>query len=131
MKVLALTKYSSLAAGTRQRFLQYQPALEAAGIDLHCSPLFGNDYLVDVLAGRRASRTSIAAAYWRRLKAIANTGAADVVWLHCEFLPYWPGAAESFAARVIGHRQADPVRFRRRHFPHVRRGVTLASTATS
>ena len=102
MKVLALTKYGSLAASTRQRFLQYRPVLEAAGIDLHYSPLFGYDYLADVLAGRRASRASIATAYWRRLKAIAAAGAADVIWLHCEFLPYWPGVAERLAARIVG-----------------------------
>ena len=30
MKVLALTKYGNLAASTRQRFLQYAPALQQA-----------------------------------------------------------------------------------------------------
>lgn len=103
MRVLALTKYGSLAASTRQRFLQYQPMLAAAGIDLRCSPLFGNDYLEAVLAGRGASRASIAKAYARRLKAIANASeSADLVWLHCEFLPYWPGMAERLAARMVG-----------------------------
>lgn len=101
MKVLALTKYGNLAASTRQRFLQYAPALQQAGIELQCSPLLGNDYLADVLAGRAASRRSIVSAYLRRFKAIGDASAADVVWLHCEFLPYWPALAERLAARMV------------------------------
>ena len=102
MKLLALTKYGSQAASTRQRFLQYEPALRQAGIGLQCSPLLGNDYLADVLAGRRATRRSIASAYLRRLKAIGDASSADVIWLHCEFLPFWPGFAERLAARIAG-----------------------------
>lgn len=102
MKVLALTKYGTMAASTRQRFLQYAPALEGAGIELECSPLLDNDYLSAVLTGGRASLLSVAAAYARRLRAIFTSGRADVIWLHCEFLPYWPGLAESLAARIVG-----------------------------
>ena len=83
MKVLALTKYGSLAASTRQRFLQYVPALKQEGIELQCSPLLGNDYLAEVMAGRAASRRSIVSAYLRRIKALGDASDADVVWLHC------------------------------------------------
>ena len=101
MKVLALTKYGDLAASTRQRFLQFQPALAASGIELECSPLFDNDYLRHVLAGRRPPKRSIARAYLRRLASVLEARRADVVWLHCEFFPYWPRVAESLAARGV------------------------------
>lgn len=101
MKVLALTKYGTLAASTRQRFLQYVPALASAGIELNISPLLDNDYLKGVLVGRSANLGSILKAYIRRLKAIGDAQAADVIWLHCEFLPYWPSLAEGLAARLV------------------------------
>src|SRR5437016_11029417 len=97
VRVLALTKYGSLAASDRQRFLQFAPAFAEAGIELEISPFLGDDYLAPVLAGGRATRTSIAKAYGRRLGAIANARSADAIWLHCEFLPYWPGWAELLA----------------------------------
>jgi len=100
MKVLALTKYGTLAASTRQRFLQYEPAFEEAGIELECSPLLDNDYLADVLAGRPPSAGSIIRAYRRRWLSIRDARSADVIWLHCEFLPYWPAVAEIIAARM-------------------------------
>jgi len=101
MRVLALTKYADAAASTRQRFIQYGPGLQEAGIDLCYSPLLGNEYLREVLVGRRPSLMSIARAYIRRLNAVLHASDADLVWVHCEFFPYWPGLAERIAAAVV------------------------------
>ena len=101
MKVLALTKYGDLAASTRQRFLQYRPALAEAGIELRCSALFDNHYLAHVLAGEPAPAGTIVRAYLRRLIGLIEATSADLVWLHCEFFPYWPGFTETLAATAI------------------------------
>lgn len=100
MHVLALTKYGTLAAGTRQRFLLYAPALEEAGIELTVSPFLDNDYLSRVLSGRRASLASIAGAFPRRLGAVLAARSFDLIWLHCEFFPYLPSMAETVAEHV-------------------------------
>lgn len=101
MKVLALTKYGDRAASTRQRFLQYAPALTQAGIELKVSPLLDNDYLDQILAGARPSALTIANSYIRRLRAISHARSADLIWLHCEFLPFWPSFAEVGAAKLV------------------------------
>ena len=94
MRVLALTKYGPLAASTRQRFLQYAPALSAAGVTLDVAPLFGDDHIRRIVAGTRASPLAVARAYWRRVAALLRARRFDVLWLHCESFPYLPGWIE-------------------------------------
>ena len=94
MKILALTKYGSLAATTRQRFEQYEPALAAAGISVEYAPLLGNDHLERLVAGRRASPLAVFRAYASRLLSLLASGRSDVLWVHCELFPYWPGVFE-------------------------------------
>lgn len=102
MKVLALTKYGTLAASTRQRFLQYRQCLAAADIQLDISPLLDNDYLRPFMDGRRPSMTSVARAYGRRFKALAGARSYDLLWVHCELFPYLPSIIENGAARLAG-----------------------------
>src|SRR3546814_11643337 len=45
VKLTAFTRYGPRAASTRQRFLQYFPALRAAGIDVEHHALLGDDYV--------------------------------------------------------------------------------------
>ena len=98
MKLLAFTKYGSLAASTRQRFEQYEPALAAAGISVDYAPLFGNDHLERLVAGRRASPIVVIRAYASRLRHLAAAHRYDALWVHCELFPYWPGVAERLGA---------------------------------
>jgi glycosyltransferase involved in cell wall biosynthesis len=94
MKVLALTKYGSLAASTRQRFEQYELALAAAGITVDYAPLLGNAHLERLVAGRRASPLAVFSAYWSRLRSLVAARNYDALWVHCELFPYWPGFME-------------------------------------
>lgn len=102
MRVLALTKYGTLAASTRQRFLLYAPALKEAGIELTISPFLGNDYLSSTLSGGKPSLASVAKAFSRRTAALFKARSFDLVWLHCEFFPYLPSIVEVTAKRIAG-----------------------------
>lgn len=94
MKVLALTKYGSQAASTRQRFIQYEPALAEAGIAVKYSPFFANDHLNRLIAGRGVSRLAALGGYLRRFRMMIAARNYDVLWVHYELFPYLPGAME-------------------------------------
>lgn len=95
MKVLAFTKYGSLAASTRQRLMQYEPALAEAGIHVTYAPLLQNDHFNRLVAGKRASPFSVARAYVGRIaKLVAAAARYDVVWINYELFPYLPGFIE-------------------------------------
>lgn len=97
LKVLALTRYGPLAASTRQRFLQYAPALAAAGIELTAEPLMDDEHMRRLVRGQRASPLGVARAYLRRTWALLRAARYDLLWLHCESFPYLPGQLELLA----------------------------------
>jgi glycosyltransferase involved in cell wall biosynthesis len=91
MRILALTRYGTLAASTRQRFVAYVPALAAAGMDVDFSPLLANDHLRRLVAGAGTSWLRVAGSYTARLLALFKARRYDLVWVHCELFPYLPG----------------------------------------
>ena len=93
MEVLALTRYGRLGASTRVRTLQYLPALRAAGISVTVSPLFSDDYVKELYAGRRSVAT-VTAGYWRRMRALRAAHRYDVLWVEKECLPWLPSILE-------------------------------------
>lgn len=97
MRVLALLKYGTLAASTRQRFVQYEPALRAEGITVDYAPLLGNDYLTGLFKKGRGSLAQVARSYLRRMKHLLSAGEYDVLWVHCELFPYLPSLFERLA----------------------------------
>lgn len=94
VKILALTKYGSQAASTRQRFTQYEPALAAAGMAVDYSTFFDNDHLDRLIAGRGASYLAALRGYARRARAVLAARDYDALWVHYELFPYLPGAFE-------------------------------------
>lgn len=94
MKVLAFTKYGSLAASTRQRFIQYEPALAEAGIYVTYAPLLQDDHLRRLVANKRASPFPVARAYGQRFLQLITASHYDALWVHCELFPYLPGFIE-------------------------------------
>lgn len=94
MKIIAYTKYDREAASTRQRVLQYIPALEKAGIAVEVRPLLGNDYVRSLATGERPSRSAIAAAYLRRANQLRQAHDADLIWVYAELFPWLPAFAE-------------------------------------
>jgi glycosyltransferase involved in cell wall biosynthesis len=96
MKVLVLAKYGARAASTRYRFLQYFPALKKAGIDVTMSVLLDDQYLAQKLDADRVPIWSAARGFARRLRALLNASAFDVIVVHCEIFPYLPAWVEQF-----------------------------------
>ena len=97
MQLLALTKYGPMAASTRQRFVQYEPALAEAGFHLSFAPLLDDAHVRRLAEGKRAAPLSVAAAYARRVTDLVRARRFDGLWVHCELFPYLPGAFERLA----------------------------------
>lgn len=98
IRVLALPKYGSEAASTRQRLLQYAPHLAAHGISIEAHSLLDNRYVAAIAAGRGVPRAMLASAYARRLGLLLTRRDFDLLWVHYELFPYLPGMFERFAA---------------------------------
>lgn len=94
MRVLALTKYGTQAASTRQRFVQYAPYLAANGVSLDLSPLIGNDQFGPISRGLKLPPHQALRSYARRLRALAAGRRYDLIWVHCELFPHLPGVME-------------------------------------
>jgi glycosyltransferase involved in cell wall biosynthesis len=99
MRLTAFTKYGPMAASTRQRLLQYIPALGAAGIDLDFRPLLDDEYVAGLVTGKRYERRRIAAAYLRRLRELNFGSLGEVVFVYAELLPWLPSAFEKMLLR--------------------------------
>lgn len=76
------------------RVLQYVPALRELGISVEVSPLFSNDYLRRMYSGDRQSMSDVGRSYAARVKSLLSSGAADVVWVQKEALPFVPSVVE-------------------------------------
>lgn len=97
MRVLAFAKYGTRAASTRQRFVQYEPALAEAGISVEYAPLLDNDHMERLVRGRRASIHRAAFSYVRRIARLLDARRYDALWIYCELFPYLPGMMERLA----------------------------------
>lgn len=96
MRILALTKYAGMAAGTRQRFLQYIPFLREHGIEVDIAPLLPDSHLEALNRGRRR-RLGAPIAYAKRLATLLTRRDYDLLWIHFELFPYLPGWTERLA----------------------------------
>lgn len=96
MRILALTKYAGLAAGTRQRFVQYVPYLRDHGIEVEIVPLLQDSHLEAFNQGRRRG-LGAPVAYMKRLALLLTRRDYDLLWVHFELFPYLPGWAERLA----------------------------------
>jgi len=91
VQVVAFTRYGREAAATRQRLLQYIPALSAAGIEVRYEPLLGDEYVRSLAAGRSFSRADVVRAYFRRARGLLAGPKAEIVWVYAENFPFLPG----------------------------------------
>jgi glycosyltransferase involved in cell wall biosynthesis len=98
MRIAAFTRYAGRAASTRQRFLQYFPALRAAGIDVEHHPLLDDDYVAHLATGEPYPAWRVARAYGRRFRELRASRNHDLYWVYVEMLPYFPAFVERLAA---------------------------------
>lgn len=101
MRVLALAKYGTRAASTRQRLLQYAPHLARRGIDLEIRALLDDDYIERLAHGTVQPRMSVLRGYGGRVADVIAARQFDAVWVQYEAFPYLPGLAER-ALTILG-----------------------------
>lgn len=88
-----------MAASTRQRLLQYVPALSAAGISIEHHALLDDDYVRRLATGERYPKRRLARAYRERLAQVIGDDGSDVLWIYAELFPYLPASFERLAFR--------------------------------
>lgn len=96
-RILFLTRFSEISAGTRYRATQFIPTLRDQGFECHVRPLFPDRYLERTYESRSRRRAllslapEIGGALLRRWWLLARElSSYDVVHLHREALPYLP-----------------------------------------
>ena len=99
MRVVAFAKYDREAASTRQRILQYLPALKSAGIEVEVHPLLDDAYVRSLASGRRVSKAAIAKSYARRFSQFMRGPSADLIWVYAEVFPWLPASFERLVFR--------------------------------
>jgi glycosyltransferase involved in cell wall biosynthesis len=98
MKILILTRYSSLGASSRVRFFQYIPYLEANGVEIAAFPLLNDAYLKRIYAGQGKPAKAVMLAYFRRFIQLLKASRAseyDLLWIEKELFPYLPAWGEA------------------------------------
>lgn len=101
IRVLVLAKYSSRAASTRQRILQYAPYLSDNGVELDVRPLLDDRYLAALMRNVQPARSNVFLAYLRRIRELLATRHYDVVWVQYELFPYIPILDHLFAKTTV------------------------------
>lgn len=97
-RILAFTKYGSEAASTRQRLLQYIPALENAGLAFEVRALLDDDYVRALATGAHYSKAKILRSYLRRFGDLRAAHDFDLIWIYAELFPLLPASFELVAA---------------------------------
>lgn len=101
-KILYLTKYSRNAGSSRLRSFQYFPSLEKVGFDVEVSPLFSENYLVQLYAGRSTLKEA-AIGYGNRFLKLFKLRKFEKIVIEKELFPYLPAFAEQLL-RLFGVR---------------------------
>ena len=92
--ILILTMYGNLAASSRQRVIQYVPALELHGFNVKIEPLFPNEYLKNIFNNNKTSYLKVLSWYLRRLRIIFSSSKYDMIWIQYEIFPHLPSIFE-------------------------------------
>lgn len=94
IKILLLSRYSRLGASSRVRNYQYIPYLEANGINITASPLFGERYLKYYYEKRKKHTNEIIKSYLVRLIHLLKVHSYDLLWIEKELFPFLPAWGE-------------------------------------
>lgn len=100
MKILLLTRYSSIGPSSRLRFYQYLPYLKEHGIDVDVVPLLDGRYIQDLYKHKKRNYTCVIRAYLRRLKNFLACRCYDLAWIEYEIFPWLPGLSESLLKKL-------------------------------
>lgn len=100
MNILILTRYDSLGASSRMRFLLYLKYLDAEGINYDINFLVTNNELRSFYNGKR-NFLSLLKAYFLRLRILLQISSYDLVFIEKELFPWVPYFIESLFLRKI------------------------------
>lgn len=95
LRVLVLTRYGTLGASSRMRFLQYLPVLATDGVQVDVQALFGNAALLARYQRGRYGLGTALQCYMQRVSALRQRQQFDLLWIEKEALPFWPLWAEA------------------------------------
>jgi glycosyltransferase involved in cell wall biosynthesis len=98
MRLLALTRYSSLGPSSRVRFYQYIPYLTSCGVELQVVPLLDDDYVRSFYTRERQLVFPVVKTYINRIVRLANSRSFDLLWIEKELFPWLPAWAERLLA---------------------------------
>ena len=113
--------YGTQAASTRHRLQQYVPGLKAEGIDLHVTPLLGDEYVRSAFTGEPYGIKKLLIDYVSRLASLTGQGRYDLAIVHVELFPFLPGGIESRLLRIPYIYDFDDAFFLRYHQERVGR----------
>lgn len=99
MKILLLSRYESMGASSRVRYLQYLDYFRSNGIQVQVAPLLSNDYLQALYSGR-PRLAEILAGYSRRLRTLLHSRRYDLLVIEKELFPFLPPAMEQLLSRL-------------------------------
>jgi glycosyltransferase involved in cell wall biosynthesis len=85
-----LTKYGSLGASSRLRFLQYVPWLQRAGMQVAVYPLLSDELVLRRYQIGRYGLWALLQAYVFRCCTLLRRGQFDVIWIEKEALQWFP-----------------------------------------
>lgn len=100
MRVLLLSRYGSLGASSRVRFLQYLDYLRRNGLEVDVAPLLSNAYLQALYSGRGRLH-EVLVGYAARIGALFRARRYDVLVIEKELFPFFPASAERLL-RAVG-----------------------------
>ena len=95
MKILLLSRYGSLGASSRVRFLQYLPYFQSQGVEVTVKPLLSDTYLKALYNGGSRWR-QVLKGYAIRVLALLTLRQYDVVIIEKELFPFTPAIAERY-----------------------------------
>lgn len=92
INVRAFTRYDSLGASSRVRFMQFAAALSEHNVSLTVQPLFPNGYINSLQTGQGRLRFVFQAYIKRVISAFSarDSSDIDVIWVEKELLPWIP-----------------------------------------
>lgn len=97
MKVLLLSRYGSLGASSRVRYLLYLPYFRSQGVEVSVVPLFSDDYLRALYRGAPRWR-EVLVGYGQRFFALLRLRQFDLIIIEKELFPFLPAVVE----RLLG-----------------------------
>ena len=99
-KIIIFTKYDRLGASSRLRSFQYLPYLNELGYNVTIKPLFSDQYLKELYAGRPISKLYVIKRYLKRLRQLFTISKYRIIWIEKELFPYLPPFFEYLLAKL-------------------------------